>query len=87
MDKYVGDYKGYKIYISNKYPKKYYAIVNQKKVYFGDIRYQHFFDKMGVYSFLNHYDKKRRKLFKIRHEKNRHKKGTAAWFSDQILWS
>jgi len=32
------------------------------------------------------YAKERRKLYKIRHEKDRHKKGTAGWFSDKILW-
>jgi len=31
-------------------------------------------------------DKERRRLYKIRHEKNRHKKGTPGYYSDQILW-
>lgn len=29
---------------------------------------------------------KRRQAYKKRHEKDRHKKGTAGFFADQILW-
>jgi hypothetical protein len=29
---------------------------------------------------------KRRKAYKKRHEKDRHKKGTAGYYADQILW-
>jgi hypothetical protein len=32
------------------------------------------------------YAKERRKLYKERHEKDRHKKGTAGFYSDKILW-
>jgi hypothetical protein len=32
------------------------------------------------------YANKRREAYKKRHEKDRHIKGTAGWFSDQILW-
>jgi hypothetical protein len=28
----------------------------------------------------------RRRLYKIRHEKNRHKLGTASYYADQLLW-
>jgi hypothetical protein len=28
----------------------------------------------------------RRKLYKIRHEKDRHKKWSRGWLSDQLLW-
>jgi len=31
-------------------------------------------------------DKERRRLYKIRHEKNRHKRGTPSYYADQILW-
>ena len=30
--------------------------------------------------------KERRRLYKIRHEKNRKKKGTPSYYADQILW-
>ena len=36
--------------------------------------------------FLQHGDKKRRRLFKIRHERDRHKKGTAGYYANKILW-
>jgi hypothetical protein len=32
------------------------------------------------------YADKRRRLYKIRHEKNRHKLGTASYYADQLLW-
>ena len=32
------------------------------------------------------YAKMRRKLYKKRHEKDRHKKGTNGWLADQLLW-
>jgi len=28
----------------------------------------------------------RRRLYKDRHEKDRHKRGTAGWYADQLLW-
>jgi len=83
---YVGNYQGYDIYLSDKYPKKYFALVNNKKIYFGDQRYQQYYDKMGHYNFLNHDDKNRRRLYKLRHQKDRMKKGSAGWFADKILW-
>ena len=43
----------------------------------GDIRYS---------DFLQHGDEERRKRYKKRHEKNRHKKGTAGYYADKILW-
>jgi hypothetical protein len=32
------------------------------------------------------YANERRKLYKQRHEKDRHKKGTNGWYADKILW-
>jgi hypothetical protein len=32
------------------------------------------------------YAKKRRKLYKQRHEKDRHKIGSNGWYADKILW-
>ena len=32
------------------------------------------------------YANKRRALYKIRHEKNRHKVGSAGYYADQLLW-
>lgn len=82
----VGKYKGYSIFLSDKPNKKYFAKVGNRKIYFGDSSYEHYYDKMGYYSHLNHGDKERRRLFKSRHEKYRHKIGSASWLSDQILW-
>ena len=36
--------------------------------------------------FLQHGDPERRRLYKKRHKKNRHIKGTAGFYADKILW-
>ena len=36
--------------------------------------------------FLKGYAKKRRDLYKQRHEKDRNKVGTNGWYADKILW-
>jgi len=83
---YKGNFKGYPIYVSQRNLKKYYALVNGKKVYFGDIRYQQYHDKMGYYKLLDHKDPKRRNSFWARHYKSRNKVGTSGWFSLHVLW-
>ena len=56
------------------------------KVSFGDPRYQQYHDKLKLWSHLDHNDKNRRRLYKLRHESDRHVKYTPGWFSDQYLW-
>ena len=84
----VGKFRGYDIFVSDKKEKKYYAVGphSKKKIYFGSATYQQYHDKMGHYKHLDHGDKERRRLFKARHNKNRHKVGSPAWFSSNILW-
>lgn len=83
----VGSFSGYDIFISDRFPKKYFAQKdNGKKIYFGDIRYQHYKDKMGYYFVLDHKDPERRRLFKLRHENTRKIKYSPSWFADKILW-
>jgi hypothetical protein len=43
----------------------------------GDTRYS---------DFLQHGDEGRRRLYKKRHEKDRHKKGSPGFYADKILW-
>jgi hypothetical protein len=51
-DRFKKIYKSDDIYISDKFPKKYYIITPEgKKVYFGDIRYE---------DYTNHMDNERR---------------------------
>ena len=51
---------------------------NGKKVAsIGDIRYS---------DFLQHNDLKRRANYKARHESNRHRVGSPAYYADRILW-
>jgi hypothetical protein len=65
---YVDLYKPFK---STRKHKKYdiYVLDNnnkKKKISFGDTKYQHYFDKLGKYSHLNHNDKKRRESYRRR---------------------
>lgn len=78
-------WNNYKIEVSDRKNKKYYALVNGKKIHFGDKRYQHYYDILGIYNNLNHYDKKRRDNYYNRHGKNA-KIGSAKYFSHNILW-
>ena len=34
----------------------------------------------------NHYARKRRALYRIRHRKDRTKRGTRGWWADKLLW-
>ena len=65
-----------KIDVYNKYGHKILEI--------GDIRYLDFdlyIQKKGL-----EYAKERRRLYKIRHNKDRKVKGTAGYYADKILW-
>ena len=71
----------YKIFKSNAKHKKYALFVKRngkvKKINFGDSRYQHFKDKtnLKLYSYLDHNDASRRKLYRARASKIRNKDG------------
>ena len=73
---------------------KYTAIIKDKKVNFGDKRYEHYHDKIGLYSHLDHNDKKRRANYRKRHSAILTKDGkkaisikySPAWFSYRYLW-
>ena len=52
---------------------------------FGDVRYQHYFDRIGLYSNLNHLDTSRKKLYFKRHNHS-YNKYSPDWFSKFILW-
>jgi hypothetical protein len=84
----VFKYKGYNVYISDKPQKKYYAIVNDRKVYFGQLPYQQYHDKIGYYSDLNHSSRKRRELYRARQGARgyQNRKGSASWFAWNLLW-
>ena len=49
----------------------------EKVASIGDIRYS---------DYLQHGDDERRRNYKARHEPHRHKRGTASYYADQILW-
>tara|TARA_B100000963_G_C22209867_1_gene486815 strand:+ start:266 stop:547 length:282 start_codon:yes stop_codon:yes gene_type:complete len=71
--------------------KKYsvYVLKDGKRrlIHFGDKRYQHFKDRIGHYSHLDHNDKKRRENYYKRHkEKNIKDKSRPKYWSHKILW-
>jgi hypothetical protein len=86
------DYELLNFVISSNKNKKYDAILQNKKtkkqvkVPFGDRNYQQYFDKIGVYSSLNHLDKKRRQLYLNRHKRDINTAYSASWFSREYLW-
>ena len=63
----------YKPFKSSAKHKKYsvYVMKNGKKrlIHFGDNRYQHYKDRLGKWSHLDHYDKERRRRYYSRHGK------------------
>lgn len=79
----------YKPFKSQAKNKKYsiYVLKDGKKrlIHFGDTRYQHFKDKLGMYSNLDHNDKKRRANYLSRHGKKTDK-NTAGYWAERILW-
>lgn len=57
---------------------------NQYIMSIGDTRYNDW--KSYIKEKGQEYADNRRRLYKIRHERNRHKDGTAAYYADQLLW-
>lgn len=75
--------------------KKLMTIVNGKTIHFGDSSMEQFKDKTGIWSKLNHGDKKRQKSYLARAKGIKLKNGSLAWknpmspnyHSIRILWS
>jgi hypothetical protein len=88
------EYKIKEFSVSNKKNKKYDVILENKKtkktktLSFGDFRYQHYKDKvLGVYSYLDHNDKKRRDRYHKRHIGFiKHGYYSPGYFSLMYLW-
>ena len=72
--------------------KKYSALLKNKKtgrikkINFGDVRYQQYYDRLGLYSHLNHGDPERRRRYIARHSANSFKPYSANYFSRFYLW-
>lgn len=75
---------------SNVKHKKYNAILTDgifiKKVPFGDSRYGQYQDKIGLYSHYDHFDKKRREDYLLRHYNDYHNKFSSGYFAMRYLW-
>lgn len=52
---------------------------------FGDSRYEHYKDKLGLYSHLDHHDADRKRLYYARHGKTNNK-DSAKYFANRYLW-
>ncbi len=76
----------YTFQVSKKKDKKYDVYKNGKYlVSFGSKNFQHYFDKIGFYSDLNHNDKKRRENYYKRFG-TKANPDTAKYFSHNYLW-
>lgn len=87
------NYKVESIVVSESTQKHKYIVVLRNnitgrtcRVPFGDKNYQHYRDKLGHYSHLDHLDKERRRRFLRRHAQNAQHKYSSAWWSARILW-
>ncbi len=73
---------------SKRKDKKYDVYNNKTKTYitsFGSRYYQHYRDKIGYYSKLNHLDDNRKRLYYLRHGRTNNKT-SAKYFSNHYLW-
>lgn len=80
--------KVYKIMKSVRKNKKYDVYLDDKYITsYGDKRYQHFKDKFGLYSHLNHNDEKRRESYRKRHQNDYiDDPNYAGYWSYNYLW-
>lgn len=88
------DYKFIGFEVSKRKDKKYNAILQHKRtgkykrVPFGQTGAQHYKDttNLRAYSHLNHEDKERRRLYRLRHQKTKDNKFSSSWFAWNYLW-
>lgn len=88
----------YVVKVSDRKNKKYTAwlvsrmndggdVMLTRPVHFGDRRYEHYFDKFGFFSELNHNDKKRRENYRKRHKNTDiDNPASPAFWSYNYLW-
>jgi hypothetical protein len=85
----------YKPIKSERKNKKFKVLTKSGVIHFGDTRYEQFKDKLGVYSHLDHNDKKRQKNYCKRAKGIKNKKGeltykdkdnSANYWSYHFLW-
>ncbi len=79
------DLQLYKPVKSTRKNKKYMVLTEKGVIHFGQLPYQQYKDKIGVYSDLDHLDKKRRDLYYKRHGDS-DDKNSAKYWSHKILW-
>ena len=79
----------YKPFKSTAKNKKYSVYVKDnsktKLIHFGDKRYKHYKDKIGLYSHLDHNNEKKKKSYHSRFGPA-NDKNTAKYWSHKILW-
>ena len=75
------EHKKYSVYVINEDTRQ------KKLIHFGDNRYEHYKDLIGLYSYLDHNDPKRRALYRKRHAKDRiNDINTSGYWSYWYLW-
>ncbi len=88
------DIQDFVIVKSNRKNKKLKVFHNGKWIHFGDSRYEHYKDKTGIWTDLDHMDENRRKSYLKRAKGIRDKKNRRTWknknspnyWSVRVLW-
>jgi len=57
-----------------------------KKIPFGAIGYEQYYDKIGYYKEYNHKNKERRRLYRLRHKGEEENKFSSGYFAIKCLW-
>jgi len=79
----LSDKKGKKLKASFINPKT----GKENNIYFGDPKYKHYYDRTHLLNKdLNHYDKKRRELYRQRHKNDNLTSLSPGFFSWYFLW-
>jgi hypothetical protein len=89
MDKFRVEFDGFIFEApSRRKNKKYdaYTLKNKYITSFGDNRYEQYYDKIGFYGYMDHYDDTRRHNYKNRHRNDNLNYKNPSWFSWRYLW-
>ena len=82
----IGDVEGFPIFISDRNDTKYFAIVDNKKVYFGDINNDQYYDIYENYPQLNNYSMQERDRFYLTFGDQVKKRKSSLWFTSHVLY-
>jgi len=81
---------GYKFVAPSKTEHKKYDVydktTDKKIASFGDVRYNHYHDRIGAYKHLDTNNEARRRLYRLRHSGDIHNKDGGGYWAAKYLW-